>query len=342
MLSRAFLGGVSILGFFLAACGGDSSTVAVGGDGGGGGDDGGVTGDGGIGGDGSTGGDGGTNGDASSGKALKTIFLILMENHNWSAIKGASTAPYINGLLATGAHAEQYMNPPGLHPSEPNYIWLEAGGNLGITNDSDPSANHKANTDHLVTQLETAGVTWKHYVEDITGTTCPLTSSGLYGAKHSPMVFFDDVTNTNSPTSARCIAHIRPYTELAGDLTMNKIAQYNFITPNLCNDMHGALQCATNNIQTGDTWLSVLVPKIQASQAYIDGGAIFITWDESEGGDHPVGMIVLSKSAKVGYMNSLAYTHSSMLRTVETVFGVPFLRDAANAKDLGDLFTTFP
>src|SRR5205807_147155 len=37
---------------------------------------------------------------------LKTVFLIMMENHNWSAITGSSTAPYINNtLLAIGAHA---------------------------------------------------------------------------------------------------------------------------------------------------------------------------------------------------------------------------------------------
>src|SRR5215472_5984395 len=30
---------------------------------------------------------------------IKTIFLILMENNNWSSIKGSSSAPYINSLL---------------------------------------------------------------------------------------------------------------------------------------------------------------------------------------------------------------------------------------------------
>ena len=44
-----------------------------------------------------------------------------------------------------------------------------------------------------------------------------------------------------------------------------------------------------------------------------------------------------------GYYNSIPYTHSSTLRTVEELFGVsPLLNDAANASDLADLFATFP
>src|SRR5450631_72618 len=69
---------------------------------------------------------------------LNTVFVILMENHNWSSIKNSRSAPYINNvLLPMGAHAEQYYNPPALHPSEPNYLWLEAGDNYGIRNDND-------------------------------------------------------------------------------------------------------------------------------------------------------------------------------------------------------------
>ena len=55
----------------------------------------------------------------------RTVFLIVMENQNWSAIKGSASAPYINEtLLPMSSYAEQYYNPPGVHPSEPNYLWL--------------------------------------------------------------------------------------------------------------------------------------------------------------------------------------------------------------------------
>src|SRR6266704_935791 len=93
---------------------------------------------------------------------IQHVFIIMEENHNWSDIKGSASAPYINNtLLPMGAHAEQYFNPPGIHPSEPNYIWLEAGNNLGVTDDNNPSSNHQSTTNHLVTLLTKAGLSWK-------------------------------------------------------------------------------------------------------------------------------------------------------------------------------------
>jgi len=53
---------------------------------------------------------------------------------------------------------------------------------------------------------------------------------------------------------------------------------------------------------------------------------------------------VLSPQIKGGgYSNSVAYSHSSTLRSLQEIFGVtPLLGDAANATDLSDLFRTFP
>jgi len=275
----------------------------------------------------------------------RTIFLILMENHNWSDIKNSPSAPYINDtLLPMASYAEQYYNPPGIHPSEPNYLWLEAGTNFGIFNDAPPSANHQNTTLHLVTLLDRAGISWKSYQEGISGTVCPLTGNGLYAPKHNPMVFFDDVTNTNDLNSVYCIAHERPFTGLATDLQKNAVARYNFITPNLCDDMHDTCAPLNDSVKQGDTWLAQNLPPILNSQTYKNGGIVFITWDEGEGGDGPIGMIVLSPDAKGGgYSNTIHYTHSSTLRTLQEIFRVtPLLGDAKTAIDLSDLFKTFP
>src|SRR5438876_6979377 len=78
--------------------------------------------------------------------AIRTVFLLVMENTDWSSIKGSSSAPYINSLLPIAAHAEQYYNPPNMHPSLPNYLWLEAGTNFNILNDNAPSQNHQSTT----------------------------------------------------------------------------------------------------------------------------------------------------------------------------------------------------
>lgn len=109
--------------------------------------------------------------------------------------------------------------------------------------------------------------------------------------------------------------------------------------------MHDTDGCPTQDaVKNGDTWLSEQVPIIMGSSAYQQGGVIFITWDESENGDHPIGMIVLSPFAKGGgYSNSISYTHSSTLRTIEEIFNItPLLGDASKATDLSDLFSQFP
>src|SRR6266581_5334381 len=280
-----------------------------------------------------------------------TVFLILMENTDWSSIKGSSSAPYINRtLLPIASHAERYYNPPNNHPSLPNYLWLEAGTNFGILDDNLPSQNHQSTTSHLVDMLEAAGVSWKTYQEDegsgaFDGTYCPIGYDGNhYDVNHNPFAYFDDVTNRNSTTATRCMQHVRPYSEFQTDLGNNTVPRYNFIVPDLCHDMHENISCSqSNRILFGHTWLSTEVPKILASQAYLNNGALFITWDEGASGDGPIGMIVLSPKAKVGYQNTIPYDHSSTLRTLQEIFGVttPMLGGAASATDLRDLFVSF-
>src|SRR3954447_5578882 len=262
--------------------------------------------------------------------ASSHVFIILMENHNWSSIRGSSSAPYLNNtLLPMASYCDAYYNPPANHPSEPNYLWLEAGTNFGIRNDNPPSSNHQSTTNHLVTRLKDAGIAWKTYQENISGTTCPLTDSYPYAVKHNPFAYFDDVVNAN------CTSVMRPFPELASDLSANTVAHYNFITPNLINDMHDG------TIAQGDTWLAQTIPMIMNSAAYQNNGVILITWDEgSAGGAGPIGIIVLSPLAKGGgYHNALHYTHSSTLRTLQKIFGLGnYLSGAATALDLSDLF----
>ena len=287
---------------------------------------------------------------------IKTVFVIVMENHNWTGdspinIKANPAAPYINyTLLPMASYANNYNNPPGYHPSLPNYLWMEAGTNFGIHDDGSPYQHHQSNRDHLVKLLENAGISWRAYDEDISGSTCPLTSSGpkdpngnlLYAPRHNPFVYFDDQTGTLNSRSVTCIDHIRPYSQLATDLSRNTVARYNFITPNLCDDMHDS--CAGDPITHGDEWLKKNVPAILNSTSYRSGGALFIVWDEAAKGDGPIPLILLSPFAKGNhYSNSLYYTHSSLLRTLQEIFGVyPLIRDAANRRDLGDLFHVFP
>src|SRR5438552_753292 len=101
------------LGFCAAliGCGNDVSGAGSGG----------IGGTGGVGGAGGTGGVSGSGGssgaDGSAGTGGPTVFLILMENHNWNDIKGNSSAPFINRLLThpEASYTEHYSNPSGVH-----------------------------------------------------------------------------------------------------------------------------------------------------------------------------------------------------------------------------------
>jgi hypothetical protein len=281
--------------------------------------------------------------------AVKTVFVITMTHFSQPELMSTSSAPYLKSLVGTSATATSYsVVLPAIGYAEPQVLWLEAGDNLGIVDDGTPSVNHQATTQHLVDELEAAGVTWKSYQEDIGSTICPLTDTGAYVVHHNPFVFFDDVTNVNDVNAARCIAHIRPYTQLATDLGNGTVARYNYIVPNVCHDMHDDCTVVDGGtpdpVARGDKWLSTEVPKIMASSAYKNGGAIMIVWDYTNNADTTTPFFLVSSLARAGHAGGVAYTHSSLLKTVAEIFDVAPIRGAAAAgtNDLADLFTTFP
>jgi phospholipase C len=273
-------------------------------------------------------------------KRINTVFIIAMENHNWTgdteSIKGNASAPYINGtIVPLSSYAANYFNPPHIHPSLPNYVWLEAGTNFDILGDNAPLAHRQSTHEHLVALLQAQNISWKAYDERADGIVCPLQNA------HLPFVVFDDVTNDNDPNSPNCIQHIRPFAELAGDLAAGTVPRYNFIVPDLCHAMH-TLCDGPDRIAQGDQWLSTVVPAILNSAAYKNNGVLFILWDEAATGDGPIPFFVLSPLAKGnGYSNTIYYDHGSTLRTLEQIFGVtPLLGDAANQQAVSDLFVS--
>jgi hypothetical protein len=121
---------------------------------------------------------------------VRSVFVIAMENHNWTQPANQFTgniqqiyqnlsAPYINSLVDGSAaisdqvaYAAAYHNVlatptganPHIHPSEPNYLWAEAGTNFGVLNDNSPFGTGGTNQDttqHFTTLLTQAGRSWK-------------------------------------------------------------------------------------------------------------------------------------------------------------------------------------
>ena len=107
------------------------------------------------------------------------------------------------------------------------------------------------------------------------------------------------------------------------------LAAFSFITPNLCDDTH---DCP---VATGDAWLARWMPALLSSAPYRAGDtAIFITWDEGEGGSSDacatnttdpgchVATIVVSPSTPRGTRSALLFSHFSLLRTTEQLLGL--------------------
>jgi phosphatidylinositol-3-phosphatase len=244
---------------------------------------------------------------------VKSVFVIAMENHNWTQPASQFTgniqqiyqnpnAPYINSLVDGSspisdqvAYATAYHNVlatasganPHIHPSEPNYIWAEAGTNFGVLNDNDPfgaNGTNQTTSMHLSALLTAAGRSWKSYQEDTdlasnasgltnfplppNQWTVPLKSisgvfsSGVnefnlssqynYAAKHNPMVYFTDTNGGNDPTPSNPLSsRYAPLQQLFTDLANGTVAEYNWITPNQFNDMHTTLSAGFHGL-TGD------------------------------------------------------------------------------------------
>jgi hypothetical protein len=275
----------------------------------------------------------------------------MEENRDSNQVYGASDAPYINNtLMATYEYASDYTNVA--HPSEPNYVWLEAAnnncGDHTFTNDNDPSnSNSTATLDHIVNYLARVGKTWKSYQEDLPG-SCGITSSGNYAAKHNPFVFFKDVVGSYATPSAFCTSHIVDYSTLATDITNGTLADFIEITPNLCNDGHDC------NNATVETFLQSTT--IQAVFTYVLNPAhhaiLIIDWDESESTNLLPMMVIAPTSTLSSSHNVTTHVdHSSFVRSMQKIFGIdpshtdpttgqPFawLRSASGANDFSSFF----
>jgi len=270
-----------------------------------------------------------------------TVFTIVMENKSRSDIVGNRQAPFINDLMSKNTLAAGYHD-SFVHPSEPNYLWMVAGENFNVIDDDDPGSHHLDSTSHLADQIENAGLTWKTYQESM-GDPCGLTSHGRYAAKHNPFVYFNDINGWDGTTfqpSERCTTHVVDYAQFDVDLANHALPKYVFITPDLDHEMHDG------SIAEGDAWLHNEIGKIVATDAFKNGGVIFLLWDEGGGlvtGDDPP-FIAVSPNAKPGFVSDVDYDTSSYLKTVQNILGVAELpcvaaSDRANVSAMHDLFT---
>ena len=218
---------------------------------------------------------------------LKHVFVIMMENTSYDDLLSSSNpnTTFIQQLAANNGLATNYFGVT--HVSLPNYI-ATTSGQTWDSNSDDTAQAPLFNHQNLVDQLEAARVSWKAYMEDLPfpGDLVDSTPDGLYVRKHNPFLMYPDVYNNPSRAD-----NVVPLTQLSTDLSTGNVPQFVWITPNICNDMHGGapscpfpssptdpLQAAL--YQDGDNFLSTWVTAITHSKAWTGHSAIFITWDE--------------------------------------------------------------
>ncbi len=215
----------------------------------------------------------------------------------------------------------------------------------------------------LVTQLAAHGLTWKGYMEDMgsdptrEAATCGHPPIGTpdpteratpvdgYAAKHDPFVYFHAILD-----SASCGANVVPLTDLTADLdALASTPNLAFIVPNLCHDGHDR-PCAGSEpggLVSADRFLAHWIPLIRSAPAYSDA-LIVVTFDETDTSDASAccgeapgpnvarpgltgpgggrtGAVLLSPFIAPGTVSDVPYNHYSLLRSLEAVFGLPYL-----------------
>ena len=237
------------------------------------------------------------------------VFVIVMENHSYAqALAGRYTAQ----LAHEYAFADNYHGVG--HPSLPNYLAMTSGSTWGIADDG----FHPLPAGGIGAELTAAGVSWRAYME---GMSNGCFHSGYpYALKHNPFAYY----------GSACPANVVPFTGFAHDMSQPDVPRFVWITPGLCNDGH---DCSTG---IADAYLARTVPQILATQAWRQGGVLFITWDEGEDSANSVLTLVI-RPDRNPRSSGAAYNHYSLLAAIEDSLGVARLRNAANASPMPDL-----
>ena len=247
---------------------------------------------------------------------------IWFENKPDVAVLGSPEAPYLNRVARQCGTATDYRGIT--HPSLPNYLAATSGSTHDVRDDGGPDA-HPIDGPSLFGQVAAAGMQWRSYQEALPQ-ACARRSQGRYAVKHDPAAYYTELR-------ARCAQWDVPLDALTADLAAGTLPAFAFVTPDLCNDTH---DCP---ISTGDQWLSQVLPTILRSPAYMDGTvAVFVTYDEDDSGhDNRIPFVAIAPSIPAGTVFPAPADHYTLLRTTESLLGLPPLGEAASAQTLPHL-----
>jgi acid phosphatase len=245
------------------------------------------------------------------------VVVAIFENKDAGQVQGA--APFFDALAARGA---LLTNAHGVaHPSQPNYLALFSGSTQGVTNDDCPLT---FTGDNLAAQLQKAGRSFVGYSEDLPRAGSTDCNSGGYARRHAPWVDFPALAaSVNQPLSA-----------MPSDYA--KLPTVAFVVPNVCNDMHDC------SVKTGDAWAEEHLGPY-ADWATAHNSLLVVTFDEDDesSGDNHIATIVTGAGVRPG-PSGQRVDHYGLLRTLEDLYRLPPLGQAATATPVTGIWTTGP
>jgi phosphatidylinositol-3-phosphatase len=354
-------------------------------------------------GNGSQGNGSGSKAAASTLPPIKHVFVIVLGEQGYQAAFGASSqAPYLASTLrrqgeliddyyavTSGQLANEIALISGQGPTPqtltgcPTYEQLSPGKSGSEGQSLGAGCLYPISALTVGGQLVAAGDTWKAYVQGLgEGSSaslqgkCPspavgasdpystASTSSPFVTWRDPFLYFDSVTS-----SSNCAEENVGIGELSKDLeAANTTPSLSYIAPDPCEDGDPA-GCGSGSpagLPTAEGFLKKVVPEIESSAAYKEGGMIAIAFDQAPqsgtgaddsgccatpkypnlpagtptttatgqpvGGGH-VGMLLLSKYVKPGssYVTG-QYNHFSLLASVEALFKLQPLGYAGNVQ----------
>ena len=247
------------------------------------------------------------------------VVIVVEENHSYSSLIGSADAPYLNRLAREGASFTDYRGI--IRPSQPNYLALFSGSTQGVTDNNVPPT---FSAPSLGGQLIAAGLDFAGYSEDLPRVGFTGEQSGGYRRKHNPWVDFSDVPPTDN----------LPFTQFPQPGNYARLPTVSFVIPNVDHDMHDQ-----GDERTADDWLRTrLDPYVQWAKTH--NSLLVLTFDESDkSGDPRFPTIIVGDHVRPGNY-SQRLNHYNLLRTIEEMYGLPPLGNAARAAPITNVWAT--
>jgi hypothetical protein len=241
------------------------------------------------------------------------IVIVVEENRGFDQIIGNKGAPYINALAKRGMLFTQSYGVT--HPSQPNYLALFSGSTHGYTSNDCPL--HLIG-DNLASVLTAKGLSFASYAESLPAAGSLVCYDGPYRRKHNPAANWSGQE-----------AMLLPFGDFPKDFA--NLPTVALVVPDQLNDMHDG------SIEDGDAWLKKNIEPY-AQWALKHNSLLIVTWDEDDStGDNRVATILLGPMVKRG-SSAQRIDHYSVLRTIEEMYGLSYLRESAQAKSIGGVW----